>query len=541
MLIAILLTTCVLCAIAFKYYGNFLNKRCRIDDDTPTPAHTNEDGVDFVPTRAAVVFGHHFSSIAGTGPIVGPVFAGIYFGWGPAWLWIILGCIFVGGVHDFGSTLLSLRNSGRSIAEVSTRLIGPWTGRLFMIFVLAALIYVLVVFLDLTAENFMAKPAVATASGWFILSALIFGFISTRTKIPFGISLLIFVPLTFLGLWFGHVFPAPDAQKFIWIVVLLSYCLIAAVMPVNILLQPRDFLSAFFLYAILLSGIGGVVFGVPAIEGEFFKGWYNETANPGYLVPGLFIIIACGACSGFHSIVSSGTTSKQINKETDVRKISYGAMLVEGILATLSLGTVIVLTSTDIAKVGGNPNLVFAGGFAKFLSAFGIPTEIGIEFALLGLTTFLLTTLDTCTRLCRFILEELLEWRSELSRYLGTSLVLILPAFFALQTFDGQPAWKAVWPMFGATNQLLAGLALVTIVVFLRSQKIKAGFATIPAVIMLIMPLSALLILMQSFGPKSVIGMSSIVMFGLGLLVAVMAFRLLTTREKPTKELPVTD
>ena len=213
MLIAILLTTCVLCAIAFKYYGNFLNKRCRIDDDTPTPAHTNEDGVDFVPTRAAVVFGHHFSSIAGTGPIVGPVFAGIYFGWGPAWLWIILGCIFVGGVHDFGSTLLSLRNSGRSIAEVSTRLIGPWTGRLFMIFVLAALIYVLVVFLDLTAENFMAKPAVATASGWFILSALIFGFISTRTKIPFGISLLIFVPLTFLGLWFGHVFPRPGSTK----------------------------------------------------------------------------------------------------------------------------------------------------------------------------------------------------------------------------------------------------------------------------------------------------------------------------------------
>ncbi len=540
MLVAVLLVTCLLCAVAFKYYGNFLNKRCRIDDGNPTPAHTKEDGVDFVPTRASVVFGHHFSSIAGTGPIVGPVFAGIYFGWGPAWLWIILGCIFVGGVHDFGSTLLSVRNKGRSIAEVSTRLIGPWTGRLFMVFVLAALIYVLVVFLDLTAENFIARPAVATASGWFILTALIFGFISSRTAMPFGISLLIFVPLTFLGLWLGHTFPAPEAQKFIWIVVLLAYCLIAAVMPVNVLLQPRDFLSAFFLYAILLSGIGGIVLGVPAIEGEFFKGWINETATPAYLVPGLFIIIACGACSGFHSMVSSGTTSKQILKESDVRKVSYGAMLVEGILATLSLATVIVLASSDIAKVGGNPNLVFAAGFAKFLSAFSIPTEIGIEFALLGLTTFLLTTLDTCTRLCRFILEELLEWRSELSRYLGTSLVLILPAFFALQTFHGQPAWKAVWPMFGATNQLLAGLALVTVVVFLRSQKIKAGFAIVPAVIMLTMPLSALLFLMKSFGLQSIIGISSIVMFALGLLVAITAFRLLTAKDEPARELPAT-
>ena len=200
-----------------------------------------------------------------------------------------------------------------------------------------------------------------------------------------------------------------------------------------------------------------------------------------------------------------------------------------------------MLTSSDIAKVGGNPNLVFAGGFAKFLSVFSIPADIGIEFALLGLTTFLLTTLDTCTRLCRFILEELLEWRSELSRYLGTSLVLILPAIFALQTFHGQPAWKAVWPMFGATNQLLAGLALVTVVVFLRSHKIKAGFAVIPAVIMLVMPLSALLFLMQSFGPRSIIGISSIVMFGLGLLVAVTAFRLLTAKEKPARELPATD
>ncbi len=529
MLIGILLITCILCALGYKYYGNFLNKRFGIDDSRITPAVAQKDGVDFVPTRASVVFGHHFSSIAGTGPIVGPVLAAIFFGWGPAWLWIVVGAIFVGGVHDFGSTFISLRNKGSTIAEVSTRLIGPWTGRLFMIFVLSALIYVLVVFLDLTASNFVAKPAVATASGWFIMAALLFGLITSKSKIPFSLAISIFVPLTFLGLWIGHAFPIPGIDKTIWIMILVAYCLITAVMPVSILLQPRDFLSSFFLYAILLSGIVGVLIAAPAIEGEFFMGWKNVKANPSYIVPGVFIMIACGACSGFHSIVASGTTSKQLKKETDIRKVSYGAMLVEGVLATLSLGTVIVLTKADIAAVNSSPTMIFATGFSKFLAVFGISPDLGIEFALLGLTTFLLTTLDTCTRLCRFVLEELMQWKSQLSRYLGTALVLILPAIFAMQTYNGVPAWRAVWPMFGATNQLLAGLALVTLVVYLKSNNIKAGFALIPAIVMIAMPMSALIFLMGH--ENSIIKYSSIVMFALGLLVSAMATRLLLKKE----------
>ncbi len=459
--------TCVLFLVAYRYYGRFLDKTFRIDDEKVTPAFECEDGVDFVPTRASVVFGHHFSSIAGTGPIVGPVFAAIYFGWGPAWLWIVLGSVFVGGLHDYGSTFLSIRNRGKSIAEVSKDLVGPWVGRLFMVFVLAALIYVLIVFLDLTAENFIVRPAVATASGWFVVVAFVFGVVARGALLPLWGSLLVFVPLTFFGLWIGQYLPFPELTKNGWIVLLIFYCFVAAILPVNVLLQPRDFLSSFFLYAIIVSGFFGIILGSPQVEGRFFVGWFNESANPGYLVPALFITVACGACSGFHSIVSSGTTSKQVRRESDIRKISYGAMLTEGVLATLALGTVIVISSSDIAAVNGNPNLVFASGFSRFLAGFGIPIEVGMEFALLGLTTFLLTTLDTCTRLCRFILEEMLQWKSSLSRYLGTGIVLIVPAVLALQTFEGQPAWKAIWPMFGATNQVLAGLALVIILALL--------------------------------------------------------------------------
>jgi len=539
MLIVLLLFTCLFCALAYKFYGNFLDRRCRVDKNRLTPAESQKDGMDFVPTRASVVFGHHFSSIAGTGPIVGPIFAAIFFGWGPAWIWILIGAVFVGGVHDFGSTIVSLRNQGKSIAEVSTRLIGPWTGRLFMVFVLAALTYVLVVFLDLTASNFVNRPAVATSSGWFIVAAVLFGWINQRQGIPFWLSVLIFVPLTFLGLVIGHYFPAElGFTKNLWLIVLLGYCLLAAVLPVNLLLQPRDFLSSFFLYAILLSGILGVLVTAPTIQGEFFTGWtFNGGANPAYLVPTLFITVACGACSGFHSIVSSGTTSKQLKNETDVRKVSYGAMLVEGILATLSLGTLIVLTKGDIAHLNGNPNLVFAHGFATFLAKFGVSADIGIEFALLGLTTFLLTTLDTCTRLCRFLIEELFGWQNLTSRYLGTALVLLLPAFFCFQTYNGQPAWRAIWPMFGATNQLLAGLALITFVVYLRREQIRAGFALIPALLMLAMPLIALVFMMGN--TNKVIQISSMVMFALGIIVAGLALKFIFGKpgtEEPAKQ-----
>jgi carbon starvation protein len=528
----LIVATCVLLYLAYRFYGAFLIKRCEIDDGRPTPAQTMTDGVDYVPTRSSIVFGHHFSSIAGSGPIVGPILAALYFGWGPAWIWIVVGSVFIGGVHDFGSMLMSIRNKGQSIATTSRRLVGPLTGRLFIVFVLFALIYVLVVFIDLTANTFTNRPSVATASGWFVLAALAFGFVVARTRFTFAKAIILFVPITFLGLVVGHYLPAPSIDKNTWLLIVMVYAAIAAVMPVHLLLQPRDFLSSFFLYAVLIAGVVGVVIGLPAIEAPVFKGWINESASPAYLVPALFITIACGACSGFHSIVASGTTSKQIKTESDIRKIGYGGMLVEGLLATLSLGTIAVLSAADFSALQArDPISIFAAGIGKILSPFGLDDSLIRDFALLAVSTFLLTTLDTCTRLCRFLVEELFEWRSSTSRYLGTILVLALPAFLVFQTYNGQPAWKATWPLFGSTNQLLAALALVTFAVFLRTNKIKSNFVLIPAIVMLIMPLVALSFMAydtaQELGEwMNVISIASLVMLVLGIFVSYRSFGL---------------
>ena len=267
-------------------------------------------------------------------------------------------------------------------------------------------------------------------------------------KFSLGQLALIFFPLTFAGLAVGHYFPMVELDKSLWIWLTLGYCFIAAVLPVGLLLQPRDFLSAGFLYAILGVGLVGMLLSNETIQMPAFSGW--ESDKLGMLVPFLFITVACGACSGFHSIVSSGTTSKQIKKESDVRRISYGGMLVEGVLAVFAMGCVAVLTMGE-REAGGTPVGIFAAGAAKFFGAVGIPANLGAEFAMLAISTFLLTTLDTCTRLTRFLIEELFSWRNEASRYLGTAMALALPCILVFQQFPGtdgtlQPAWKAIWP-----------------------------------------------------------------------------------------------
>ena len=533
MLPLILLSSCILCFLAYRFYGKFLTDRCKLNDDQITPAVEKEDGVDFSPARASVLFGHHFSSIAGAGPIVGPILAAMYFGWGPTWVWILVGAILVGGVHDFGSTLMSVRNGGRSIADTMRGLVGEGAGKLFMIFVILALVYVIIVFLDLTANTFAKQPAVATASGWFISVAIIFGFLMRSGKFTLGQLALIFFPLTFAGLAVGHYFPMVELDKSLWIWLTLGYCFIAAVLPVGLLLQPRDFLSAGFLYAILGVGLIGMLFSGETIQMPAFSGW--ESDKLGMLVPFLFITVACGACSGFHSIVSSGTTSKQIKKESDVRRISYGGMLIEGVLAVFAMGCVAVLTMGE-REAGGTPVGIFAAGAAKFFGAVGIPTNLGAEFAMLAISTFLLTTLDTCTRLTRFLIEELFSWRNEASRYLGTAIALALPCLLVFQQFPGadgtlQPAWKAIWPLFGATNQLLAALALLTFVVFLKASRVGYGFALLPAVVMIVRPMTALALMVQKFGLSTLLGGTAAGMFVLGMFLMITSWQKLTRSE----------
>jgi len=533
MLPTILISSSVIFFLAYRIYGAFLSGRCGVNDDLDTPAIQKEDGVDYSPTRASVLFGHHFSSIAGAGPIVGPILAATYFGWGPTWVWILVGAIFVGGVHDFGSAFMSLRQGGRSIADVMTSLVGGRAGKLFLIFVLLALVYVIIVFLDLTASTFTKQPAVASASGWFILVAVLFGFLLRAGRFSLGKLALIFFPLTFLGLLIGHYFPFLPLQKEVWISLILIYCFCAAVLPVGILLQPRDFLSAGFLYAILGIGAIGMLFAGESMELPIFIGWESEKL--GMLVPFLFITVACGACSGFHSIVASGTTSKQIRKESDNQKVTYGSMLVEGILAVFALSCVAVL-SVGERESGGTPVGVFALGASKFFASVGIPSHLGVEFAMLAISTFLLTTLDTCTRLTRFLIEELFTWRNQWSRYLGSLGALSLPAVLVFQSFPGpdgnmQPVWKAIWPLFGATNQLLAAFALLTLVVFLRVRGIAYGFALWPAVLMIIMPMIALAWMIHANGLYSLIGGTSLFMFMLGCYLTFVCWKQLRNKE----------
>ncbi|MFT4901362.1 MAG: carbon starvation protein [Lentimonas sp.] len=523
MLVCLLLFSAALLLIAYRYYGAFLERRCGVDPDRATPACEINDGVDYVPTRASVLFGHHFSSIAGAGPIVGPIIAASVFGWLPAWLWIIVGSIFVGGVHDFGSTFMSLRYRGRSITATCRDLIGERTGKLFLIFVLLALVYVIVVFLDLTVSGFMAQPAVATASGWFIVVALVFGAMVRYTRWSSKWLVPAFIILTYLGLFVGVRLPAPELPKEFWLAAALLYCYCAAILPVGVLMQPRDFLSATFLYAIMLLGVLGLMVRGGGVDLPVYTSF--EPSHLNYMVPFLFITVACGACSGFHSIVSSGTTSKQIKTERDVKKVAYGAMLVEGLLAVFALACLGVAGGME-----GGPVATFARGAAVFFGALGLPQEVGLTFATLAVSTFLLTTLDTCTRLTRFLLEELFDWRSAASRYLGTLLVLGLPALAAFGTYTTPagvvlPVWQAIWPLFGATNQMLAALALITFVVFLRHRRVAYGFVILPAALMVLMPMAGLFVMVYQYGPLSMLGGIALGMVALGLYVIAMSLK----------------
>jgi len=535
MLVGLLLFSSLLLGLAYRYYGSFLERRCGLEPERETPACIINDGVDYVPTRAAVLFGHHFSSIAGAGPIVGPIIAASVFGWLPAWMWIMVGSVFVGGVHDFGSTFMSLRSGGRSITATCRQLIGERTGKLFLIFVLLALVYVIVVFLDLTVTGFMNQPAVATASGWFIGVALVFGAAVRHTSLPNKLLVPLFVLFTYLGLWIGVELPATDWPKSFWLAAVLIYCYCAAILPVGVLMQPRDFLSATFLYAIMLLGLLGLFVRGGGFELPAYTSFEPSQLN--YLVPFLFITVACGACSGFHSIVSSGTTSKQIKTERDVKKVAYGAMLVEGLLAVFAIACVGVAGGLE-----GGPVASFARGAAVFFEILGIPQSLGLTFATLAVSTFLLTTLDTCTRLTRFLLEELFEWRDARSRYVGTFLVLLLPTcavFTSYTTPSGEvlPVWQAIWPLFGATNQMLAALALITFVVFLKHRRVAYGFVVLPAAVMVLMPLAGLLVVAYQHGPFSLLGGIALMMVLLGLYVIGMSLKFVI-KPLPAETLP---
>lgn len=497
--ILLLLGATALFAVAYFFYGRLLERVLGVDPARRTPAYTKGDGVDYVPAHPAVLFGHHFASIAGAGPIVGPI-AAAYFGWGAVVAWVVLGCIFIGAVHDMVSLWLSVRHEGRSIASVIETVLGRPGKLLFLLFCWSTLVLVCAEFTRQVALTFVRSPEVATASLLFIALAVVFGVATNRFKVPLLPATLVFVPVMFACIWVGTKLPldlvarcglsAGGAQT-VWTLVLLAYCFLASTLPVWLLLQPRDYLNSYLLYAMMALGFLGVFAAAPAVNLDAFVGWRAPNAKgvPMPLFPFLFITIACGACSGFHSLVASGTTAKQLASERHVRPVAYGGMLLEGVLAILALLAVGTCTQPELLGKLGSESAVslFAGGLASFCARLGIPERSGAIFMSLAVSAFLMTSVDTATRLARFTWQELFTGAQGRTRppnpftspisnmYVATGLVVALVALLLL----GNPeAAKNLWNVFASANQLLAGLTLFTASLWLYKNR-KAWWVTL--------------------------------------------------------------
>ncbi len=506
-LLAIALVVLVLFILAYRLYSGFVARSFELDDVNPTPACLVNDGVDYVPAKARFLFGQHFSAITAAGPIVGPILAGLWFGWGPALMWVVLGSVFIGAVHDFASLVGSVRHKAQSVAEIVRAYMGERAFFFFLAFIWLSLIYVIVAFTDLTSASFVEPKyggGVAASSTLYLLLAVVMGLCLERFHMPLWLATAVFVPLVGLIIWGGQklplVIPASWGvdPRIAWDLVILAYCFAASILPMWLLLQPRGYLGGFFLYGFLSFGLAGLLLGGWPVQYPFFIAWTSPGGLP--LFPLLFVTIACGACSGFHGIVSSGTTSKQVEKETDCRRIGYGAMLMEGLVAVISLSTVMVLAHGD-PMLKEQPDRIFANGLAASVNLFGIDIELARSFALLTFATFIFDTLDVATRLGRYLFQELTRWKGSLGRYSATLCTLALPAAYVLFVpstiqLGGSkpvPTWALVWSLFGTSNQLLAALTLLGLTVWLRRQKGRIFLVTLlPTLFMLVMTLWSL-------------------------------------------------
>jgi len=524
--LVLLLIGIVLFLAAYAGYGGYLAKQWGIDPDKKTPAHTMRDDIDYCPADAKVLLGHHFSSIAGAGPITGPIAAAI-FGWLPVYLWIIIGSIFFGGVHDWGSLLASVRHEGKSIGEIIRINIGENGKKLFNIFAYLTLILVVAAFTDICAGTFAFDPAkpealtgarAGTASVLFIVLAMAFGFFVYRKGASLSVSSVVGVALLFFCIWIGYQFPVLKLSKLTWDVLLIIYIFAASTLPVWLLLQPRDYLCSFLLYAMLAGAVIGVLIVRPEMAIPASVGFtVGEGAKAQYLFPMLFVTVACGAISGFHSLVGSGTSSKQLNNEKDTKLVGYGAMLIEGVLAIIAL-----ITVSYVVGAKGTPAQIFAGGVADFMSNFGIPVSVGAVFVILAFSAFALTSLDTATRLGRYIFQEMTTkadgTKSPLSNmYVSTAITVGLSALLLSY------GYTKIWPIFGSANQLLAGLSLLAVSAWLAKSGKKNLMTVLPMVFMFAVTLTALVLVAKNnfAGGNLIIGSIASILFVLAIVLIV--------------------
>ncbi|WP_346915310.1 carbon starvation protein A [Clostridium sp.] len=538
--LALLLICIAIFLVAYVTYGAFLAKKFGIDPKRKTPAHTLRDDVDYCPTNSKVLLGHHFSSIAGAGPITGPIQAAI-FGWLPVLLWVIIGSIFIGGVHDFGSLVASVRHDGKTIGEVIKVNIGDKGKKLFNIFGWVTIVLVVAAFTDICASTFAYDPAIpenlmgaqaGTASMLFVVLAVVFGFSVYKRGAKLSIASVIGIVLLMFCIYIGYTFPIIKLSKFGWQILLLIYIFLASTLPVWMLLQPRDYLCSFLLYGIIIGALLGIVIKRPALELAAFNGFKVGGKT---LFPFLFVTVACGAISGFHSLVSSSTTSKQIDKEEpDAKLIGYGSMLIEGIVAVIAL-----IAVGYVSKAEGTPAAIFANGVANFMGGFGVSKQVGVVFVTLCFSAFALTSLDTATRIGRYILQELCEGKDgrknivSKNMYVSTGITVLASFGLILYGYD------KIWPIFGSANQLLAALALLAITAWLTKSGKKALVTIIPMVFMFIVTLSALGLLIKDYifssTPNYILGIIALILFILAIILIIEAYNTLVINKNSKK------
>ncbi|HVL83753.1 MAG TPA: carbon starvation protein A [Pseudonocardia sp.] len=562
--IVVALAVLALFALGYRYYSPYLARKVfALDPAYATPAHTMRDGIDFIPTNKHVLFGHHFTSVAGAAPIVGPAIA-VFWGWGPALAWIVLGTIFAAGVHDFGSIVVSVRHRAKSIGTLASDVINKRARTLFLLIIFFLLTLVNAVFAVVIGNLFVANPGAVLPIVLEIPLAIAIGQYIYRTRSPALIPSILGVIVLYATIPLGQLFPISldgfaqflgvEQTRNIWVVLLFAYTFVAARLPVWLLLQPRDYINShqlFIALAVILLGIGiglntivaPVVNDVPAGSPSWF--------------PLLFITIACGAISGFHSLVASGTTSKQIDKDTDARYVGYMGAVGEG---SLALGSVLACTAgvaatqvewealyADFATASGSSTQNFVAGIAAFAGNLGVPIALGTIFAAVVVISFAATTMDTGVRLQRYIVQEIAEVAGAraLARNAtaATTIAVLVPLAMALLPGGGEAGYTfgVLWQLFGTTNQLTAGLALAVIAVWVTRNRRNATAVLIPLVFLLVMTTWALIINLVKFVEQGqwVLAPLDAIIFLLALwLIVEAAIALRDARRNPVPDPP---
>ncbi|MBL8185443.1 MAG: carbon starvation protein A [Blastocatellia bacterium] len=551
--------------LVFGYfgYGRWIARQFQLDDARPTPANTHKDGLDFEPIRPFYLFGQHFSAIAAAGPIAGPIIACMAFGWLPCLLWIAFGVVLIGAVHDFSALTSSVRHGAQSIAEITRDKLGGAAGRAMMAFIWLALVYVIVAFTDITAGTFVSGDealagetsfnpggAVAFASVAYLLLSILLGLVERYLRPPLWLSTVVFVPAVFgvayLGTNFSNVLSYSHQT---WGIVILLYCIAASLVPVWALLQPRGYLGGFVLYSAIAVGIVGIFFGGYTIEQPAFKS-FDVGGMTGMLFPFLFVTIACGACSGFHGLVCSGTTSKQLDKESHARPVGYGAMLAEGFVAFIALVVVMIASNEMLYGADGKAfaaGKIYGNGIGEFLTLLigkeNLP--FAVTFGAMAFSTFVFDTLDVGMRLGRYLVQELIGVPGRVGAVIGTLATVALP--FVLIFYAKPGSWVEFWTLFGASNQLLAALTLLSITAWLYQARKRIAFTLLPMLFILVITLWALGSLVignfqasTGLDIKMVNGVASLILIGLAIFLIITAFLKLRGERgaKPEAEIP---